>query len=232
MPDHASPPTAACAECPYKNAQKLCMTPGGKHPETCPTVNHEAVLAAAMAEYAKPEIAAFARNASIQEGEGYADRDLGYASVRPLKPRILEIAEFARRMGYTRLGLIFCAGLVREGQRVADFYREKRFEVVSAICKVGHVPKENIGVKDEEKIAAGRHESICNPIAQAMLMNAATTQLNILVGLCVGHDSMVFKYSEAPCTVLAAKDRVFGHNPLAAVYTLDSYYRCLKQPLE
>lgn len=231
---HNQPPSplASCAECPFQNAEKVCIAPGGKHPQTCPTVNQEAVLAAAMAEYAKPEIAAFARNASIQEGEGYADRNRGYASVRPLKPRILEIAEFARRMGYTRLGLIFCAGLVREGKRVGAFYREKGFEVVSAICKVGQVPKEKIGLKDEEKITAGRHESICNPIAQAMLMNSAKTQLNILVGLCVGHDSLVFKYSEAPCTVLAAKDRLFGHNPLAAVYTLDSYYRYLKQPLE
>jgi uncharacterized metal-binding protein len=232
MPDRTSPPPAACAECPFKNAEKVCMAPGGKHPETCPTANQQTVVAAAMTEYAKPEIAAFARNACIQEGAGYADRDRGYTSVRPLKPRILEIAEFARRMDYGRLGLIFCAGLVQEGKRVAAFYREKGFEVVSAICKVGQVPKEKIGVRDEEKIAASRHESICNPIAQAMLMNAAKTQLNILVGLCVGHDSMVFKYSDAPCTVLAAKDRVFGHNPLAAVYTLDSYYRYLKQPLE
>jgi uncharacterized metal-binding protein len=94
------------------------------------------------------------------------------------------------------------------------------------------VPKETIGIMDEQKIAIGRHETMCNPIAQAMLMNKAGTHFNILLGLCVGHDSMVFKYSAAPCTVLAAKDRVFGHNPLAAVYTMDSYYRYLKQPLD
>ena len=35
------------------------------------------------------------------------------------------------------------------------------------------------------------------------------------------------KYSNAPCTVLAAKDRLLGHNPLAAIYTIDSYYRSL-----
>ncbi len=232
MPENQPSPTAVCAECPFKNAEKLCMTPGGKHPEACPTLNQKALFDAAMAEYATPEIAAFARNASVQEGAGYAGRDKGYAAVRPFKPRLLEIAEFARRMEYRRLGLIFCAGLTREGKRVGEFYREKGFEVVSAICKVGQIPKEKIGVKDEEKIAIGRHESICNPIAQAMLMNAARTELNIVLGLCVGHDSMVFKYSEAPCTVLAAKDRVFGHNPLAAVYTLDSYYRYLKEPME
>jgi uncharacterized metal-binding protein len=94
------------------------------------------------------------------------------------------------------------------------------------------VPKETIGVLDEQKIAIGRHETMCNPITQAMMMNKAGTQFNILLGLCVGHDSMIFKYSAAPCTVLAAKDRVFAHNPLAAVYTMDGYYCYLKQPLD
>ena len=51
---------------------------------------------------------------------------------------------------------------------------------------------------------------------------------NVLLGLCVGHDSLFFKYTEAPCTVLAVKDRLLGHNPMAAVYNVDSYYRCLK----
>jgi uncharacterized metal-binding protein len=224
--------TAGCAACPFKNADRLCMNLEGKHPQNCPTHLHEEVVAAAMREYAKPEVRAFALNASLQEAEGYAEREAGYAHVRPVKPRLLEIAEFARRMGYTRLGLVFCAGLAREGKLVAEFYEAKGFEVVSAICKVGQVPKERLGVKDDQKIAIGRHESMCNPISQAMLMNAAQTQFNVLVGLCVGHDSLLFKYSKAPCTVLAAKDRVFGHNPLAAVYTLESYYRYLKQPLD
>jgi uncharacterized metal-binding protein len=221
-----------CAGCPFKNPDRLCMNLEGKHPDNCPTVLQEAVVAAALKEYEKPEVRAFAQQASIQEAEGYAGRDQGYGQVKPLKPRILEVAEFARRMRYTRLGLIFCAGLVHEGKRVAEFYQAKGFEVVSTICKFGQVPKETIGLADHQKIAIGRHESMCNPIAQAMMMNAAGTHFNVLLGLCVGHDSLVFKYSQAPCTVLAAKDRVFGHNPLAAVYTLDSYYRYLKQPLE
>jgi uncharacterized metal-binding protein len=226
------PDTASCADCPFQNADRLCMNLEGKHPENCPTMQQAEVLAQARREYEKPEVRRFAVQASIQEAEGYAGREQGLASVKPLKPRILEIAEFARRMNYTRLGLVFCAGLAREGRRVAEFYRAKGFEVVSSICKVGQVPKESLGLKEEQKIAIGQYETMCNPISQALLMNAAKTQFNILVGLCVGHDSLVFKYSEAPCTVLAAKDRVFGHNPLAAIYTLDSYYGYLKQPLE
>jgi uncharacterized metal-binding protein len=223
---------ASCADCPFKRADRLCIALDGKHPETCPTANHGDVVAQALKEYEKPHIRDFAREASVQEGEGYGDREKGYACVRPIKPRIIEIAEFARRMKYTRLGLVFCAGLVQEGKVVAEFYRSKGFEIASVICKVGQVPKETIGILDEQKIAIGRHETMCNPITQAMMMNKAGTQFNILLGLCVGHDSMIFKYSAAPCTVLAVKDRVFAHNPLAAVYTMDSYYRYLKQPLD
>jgi uncharacterized metal-binding protein len=232
MTDRCAADASDCAGCPFKNADRYCMNLEGKHPENCPSRNQQDVVALAAQEYEKPEIRAFAYAASVQEGEGYADRERGYAFVKPLKPRIVEIAEFARRMSYRRLGLIFCAGLAREGKLVADFYRSRGFEVVSALCKIGQVPKETIGIADDQKIAIGRHESMCNPISQAMLMNAAKTEFNILLGLCVGHDSLVFKYSEAFCTVLAAKDRVLGHNPLVAVYTMDSYYRYLKQPQE
>lgn len=225
-----TPDIANCAQCPFKNADKVCISTEGRHPEDCPTKLQGAALEKAMAEYDKPEVRAFALQASLQEADGYGDRDKGYEHVRPVTPRIQEIVEFARKMNYTRLGLVFCAGLVREAKAVAEFYRAKGFEVVSAICKVGNVPKETLGVKDDQKIALGRHEAMCNPITQAMIVNEAKTQFNVLLGLCVGHDSLVFKYSEAPCTVLAAKDRALGHNPLAAVYTLDSYNRYLKGP--
>jgi uncharacterized metal-binding protein len=69
---------------------------------------------------------------------------------------------------------------------------------------------------------------MCNPALQALILNDAETDFNILLGLCVGHDSIFLKEAEAPCTVLAVKDRVLGHNPLAAVYNIDSYYRSLK----
>ena len=96
---------------------------------------------------------------------------------------------------------------------------------------MGRVPKEKIGVRDDQKIRIGGFEAMCNPIAQAFLLNEAKTEFNILMGLCVGHDSLFLKYSDALCTVLAVKDRLLGHNPLAAIYTIDGYYRSLKLPL-
>jgi uncharacterized metal-binding protein len=102
------------------------------------------------------------------------------------------------------------------------------FEVESVCCKVGSIDKEKIGLRDEEKIRPGQYESLCNPVGQAMLLNKAGTELNIVVGLCVGHDSLFFKHSEAPVTVLVTKDRVTGHNPVAALYTSQSYYKRLR----
>jgi uncharacterized metal-binding protein len=101
---------------------------------------------------------------------------------------------------------------------------------VSVVCKVGAVPKEELGLKDEEKIFRGEHESMCNPVLQAMIVNDAETDFNILLGLCVGHDSMYFKYASAPTTVLAVKDRVAGHNPLACINTFGNYYSWLSEP--
>ena len=81
---------------------------------------------------------------------------------------------------------------------------------MSVACKVGCIPKEEIGVKDSEKVFIGEYESMCNPILQAAIVNEAKTDFNILLGLCVGHDSLFFKYAKAPTTVLAVKDRVTG----------------------
>ena len=90
--------------------------------------------------------------------------------------------------------------------------------------------EEGLGIKDEEKIQIGTPEAACNPILQAKILNRAGTDLNVLLGLCVGHDALFFKYAEAYTTVIAVKDRVTGHNPLAALYTSHLYYLYLNQP--
>jgi uncharacterized metal-binding protein len=70
---------------------------------------------------------------------------------------------------------------------------------------------------------------MCSPIAQAMILDEEKTDFNILVGLCVGHDSLFLKYAKAFSTVLVVKDRVLGHNPAAALYTAESYYSKLNR---
>lgn len=225
----AASQAANCARCPFKIADRLCRNEEGRGPDSCPTANLAELTRESLDCYRDDQgIGEFARQASIQEGSGYTNRELGYARVRPLKTRIEEIIEFAGRMNYKRLGMAFCMGLRTEAGAVEKLFSSHGFEVVSAICKVGRNSKTVIGLSREEQIDASGEEAMCNPILQAMVLNREQTEFNILLGLCVGHDSLFFKYSEALCTVLAVKDRVLGHNPLAAIYNVDSYYRSLK----
>ena len=133
-------------------------------------------------------------------------------------------------MGYKRLGLAFCAGLIREAKDVAEILKGRGFDVVSVVCKAGRTPKEFLGITDSEKIFQGTEEAMCNPIYQAKILNNERTDFNVLLGLCVGHDSLFFQYAKAPTTVLAVKDRVTGHNPLAAIYLAGSYYKKIRSP--
>lgn len=217
-----------CARCPFQVADRACRKEDGRYPKNCPTMCQNALATAVLQEYTTADNQQFAQQASLQEKDGYSDRELGYAKVRPAKTRVEEILDFISKMGYRKIGMAFCMGLQKEAGIVEELFSSRGLDMVSVICKVGRVPKEKLGLGDDDKVAIGTDEAMCNPILQAEILNQEKTEFNILLGLCVGHDSLFFKYAEAPCTVLAVKDRVTGHNPLAALYTLDSYYRALK----
>lgn len=142
--------------------------------------------------------------------------------------RIEEIAEFAHKIGAEKLGIATCVGLISEARTAAKIFRSKGFQVVGVACKVGSVPKTDVGI-DESCCEVGIN--MCNPIMQAELLNEEKTDLNVIIGLCVGHDSLFYKYSEALCTTLITKDRVLGHNPAAALYQANSYYSKLLKGL-
>jgi uncharacterized metal-binding protein len=216
------PIKSECAKCGSKT--KACRFLEGKGPALCPTANQKKILEKAAKEYKKPEIRKFAQIASIQEASCYINRDQKPYVFHPSKPRVQETCEFAQKMGYKKIGLAFCLGLANEAMTFNRIMEAQGLEVVSAVCKVGAVPKEEIGVEEKDKVFIGEFDVMCNPIAQAMIMNEAGTEFNVLIGLCVGHDSLVVKYSEAPCTVLVVKDRVLCHNPAAALYTSNGFY--------
>lgn len=138
------------------------------------------------------------------------------------KTRVEEVIEFAKRIGAKKIGIATCAGLIRETGILTRILRNHGFEVYGVACKAGAVKKVDIGLpKEYEKVGI----NICNPILQAEILNREKTDLNIVMGLCVGHDSLFYKYADALTTTLVAKDRVLGNNPAAALYTADSYYK-------
>ena len=214
----------ACAKC----GKFACYSQNpSERPKNCPMDVEANSIAEAVAEYDKPNIREFARLASVQEFEGYMFLPEGRT---PRHPRVEEIVQFARKMGYERLGIAFCFGLRKEALTFTQILEKRGFEVVSVCCKAGAIPKEIIGVDKTQKIGGPEmREAMCNPIAQAHVLNAQETDFNIAVGLCVGHDSLFFKYAESPTTVLIAKDRVFGHNPAAGLYLVNSYYNKLQR---
>lgn len=217
----------ACASCSHDMPNKICMYSTGSSHKGCPTLSRKKTLAQANREYENAEAGRFARQASIQEASCYANRHERPYIMQPTKTRIVEICEFANRMGYKRLGLVFCVGLKSEAAAVERILKKNDFDVVSVCCKAGRTSKDILGIEDRDKIFQGTDEAMCNPIFQAMVVNEEKTELNVLLGLCVGHDSLFLKHAQAYTTVLAVKDRVTGHNPLAAIYLQDSYYKKL-----
>ena len=136
--------------------------------------------------------------------------------------RVQEIMEFARKIGAKRIGIANCIGLINEARIFARILRANGFEPYAVICKVEGRAKTSVGIPEEcERIGP----AMCNPILQARLLNQAHTDLNVVIGLCVGHDSLFYRYSEAYVTTLVTKDRVMGNNPAAALYTAGSYYK-------
>ena len=224
-----------CADCPTR----VCENRGAgadsapptldKAPAFCPMKLVPEVYSEAMAEYEKSKVGEFARLASVQEFQCYERRPDG---LRTRLPRIEELIQFARKCGYKRLGLAYCGGLAYEAGLLTDILEKNGFKVVSVQCKTGAVPKEKIGIKATEKIDGPENwETMCNPIVQAMIINKSEVDMAVMLGLCIGHDTLFIRYCEVPLTVLAVKDRVTGHNPLAALYTSGTYYRRLKNKI-
>ena len=175
-------------------------------------MREEAKLSQWLDEYREEDVKEFFAKSAEIEAHGYCRW-----------PRLKETAELCRSMGYKKLGLAFCAGLRSEARIVEGILRRYGFEVVSVACKLGSFDKSLVGIADDQRMHPGEHEPMCNPIMQARLLNEQKTEFNIVMGLCVGHDSLMLKYSDALCTVLIAKDRALGNNPCAAIYTAGGY---------
>jgi uncharacterized metal-binding protein len=207
----------SCTACGVLN----CYRKEKSFPEFCLTTKSIKNKEELLELYKDGQTAAIARTAAEIEG-------LYYGKLT----RVEEIVAFAKRLGAKKIGIATCIGLVKEARIFQDILEVKGLQGYAVLCKVGAIDKTEIGVQPEYKLQKGEHESMCNPVLQAKLLNEWKADLNVIVGLCVGHDSLFIKYSEAPVTTLITKDRVLGHNPAAALYTSGFYYKRLLQAEE
>ena len=198
----------SCIDCLGKG----CDDKGGAYPTFCLTDNMDPeFLAQTMKLYTENE-----ENTKIMMAASEVEFE-NYCKMT----RVEEICEFAHKIGAKKLGIATCVGLIQEAGIAAKIFRNHGFEVVGAACKIGAQPKVAVGI-DAAHEAVGTN--MCNPIMQAEVLNEEATDLNIVIGLCVGHDSLFYKHSKALCTTLVTKDRVLAHNPVAALYQADKYY--------
>ncbi len=170
------------------------------HGKDC-TGNKEALAAMYRDD---PMAKSMMRAAAELEAEGYM-----------LLPRVQEVIFFGRKMGYDHLGMAFCAGLQQEAGLLAGLL-EPHFRISSVCCKLCGIPKDDFGLP---KVRDNPGEIICNPVGQAEILNRSGTQMNLLVGLCLGHDLLFTRYSAAPVTTVIVKDRVLANNPAGALYS-------------
>ena len=134
--------------------------------------------------------------------------------------RIAELVYLCLEMEYRRVGLAFCIDLL-EPTRIVDGVLRRFVEVVPVCCKINH--RSAAGGSSIEDTPQGDLAGwSCNPLQQASVLNAAETDLNVLIGLCIGADAVFTSASTAPVTALFVKDRSLANNPIGAVYS--EYY--------
>ncbi len=202
----------SCSDCGFLN----CYRQESRFPDFCPGEGVEQEeLEGVIAQYCGDEVDARTARASA-EVEG-----LYYGKLT----RVEEVLAFARRIGARKIGLATCFGLIEEARIFSKMLKLNGFEPYAVLCKIGSVDKGEIGIEEKLKIKPESFEAMCNPLLQAKMLNEWKSELNVVIGLCVGHDALFSRHSEALVTTLIVKDRVLAHNPAAALYTSNSYYK-------
>ena len=105
---------AKCSKC---RVQACDVPPGTKpYPSFCPMAQDSDALPRARDEYDDETTLAFARAAAQTEAAGYCK-----------DTRIEEIVKFARRLGYRKLGIANCIGLLREAKILQEVFEANGF---------------------------------------------------------------------------------------------------------
>jgi len=171
-------------------------------PSYCQANRHPDVLEKARDEYRKDENIRIYEAACIVGAENNGFR-----------PRVEEALHFAKQMNFSKIGFAACVAFEAEMAVIRDLFTREGCSVVCAGCQIGSDSAEDRQVPHLK----GYPNEHCNPIAQAEFLNAEGTELNFIVGLCLGHDILFTRYAKAPVSTLIVKDRMTANNPAGAL---------------
>jgi uncharacterized metal-binding protein len=198
-----------CSYCAKKTCFKGDLS---KTPEFCPSINYSELLDQTKRKLQEPE--------NIKMAQDVARTWKEYGKLT----RVEETIEYARLQGHKKLGLAFCVGLSEEARLFTNVLINEGFDVASVCCMCGALSADDVALPEDDKIISGFRQPMCNPIGQAAILDEEGCDLHVIIGLCVGDDTLFIKHAKAPVTVLAVKDRVLAHNPLGALYTAKHIY--------
>ena len=165
----------ACAYCP--DNVRACRAGESAERGHCPTKIDPDSIHDAASKYDDAWVRRISQISAVVEAAGYCKWT-----------RVQEICEFGKRMGFKKIGIATCISFVDHAKILSGILESHGFEVASVACKHGGIPKEELGIRDEEKVRPGNYEAICNPVGQAELFKRAGCEFNVVLGLCVGHD--------------------------------------------
>jgi uncharacterized metal-binding protein len=198
--DTPDPAPYGCRTCRTRAA---FVGPPARMPADCPTLIR-ADLATDVSGYLSDERQALmqAADAAPVTGDGR------------LRNRVEELVFFARARGMRRIGVAFCVSMLKEAQALSRILESEGLRADLACCRAGAVDPVEIGLP---RAHPERFSAICNPVAQARLLDAQGADLIVQMGLCIGHDLILQQEARAPVTTLVVKDRVLDHQPIRAL---------------
>ena len=113
------------------------------------------------------------------------------------KARANEVLEYAKKMNYKKLGVAVCYALLSECRLFINSLRENAIKCVVVVCgpEASKTPSLNLDEIDSYVV-------VCDPLSQAEILNSKKTDFNIIVGLCLGNDSLLVKNLNALSSIL------------------------------
>ncbi len=198
--DSPDPVPFGCRHC----ATRASFVGGAaRMPRDCPTTTHGDV-AKDVSGYRSDERQTLMRAAN----------DAPFTPDGRLRNRVEELVFFARAQGMRRIGVAFCVSMLQEAQELGRILTTEGFQAELVCCRVGAVDHDEIGLP---KAHPERFAAICNPVAQARLLDERQVDLIAQMGLCIGHDLILQQEARAPVTTLVVKDRALDHQPIRAL---------------
>ena len=124
------------------------------------------------------------------------------------RSRLQELINYSKSSNYKKIGIANCLSMQKYADKLIEILKNEGFEVVSINCK-------NSGLQNSDLFGEEAKGPSCDPLSQADFLNNEKTDLNINVGLCLGHGILFNKHSNAPTTTFIVKDFATNHNSIS-----------------